>query len=841
MNGNIITRHAGFPNSPSVAISPRNPYPLDLGQSVTIHWSSGCADTVSFDQAIGEVALNGSMIVTPQSLPQTYTVTATHEGGSVSRSVTLYQRKPDVSLSPYYSYPMDLGNSVTLTWSTRYADTITMNQGVGDIDPAGSLTVTPESLPVTYTVTGTNEAGATSRSVTLYQIAPRGTITAFPTQLKVGDSTTLTWTSTRADTCTITPDIGEVDCNGTMEVIPTRPTRYYLDLSGPGGTYRPSVYVGFVAPMADLKTSTTSIIAGESVELSWIFANATSCVIDHGIGEVELGGVRTIMPPVTTTFTMTATGPGGTATDRVTINVVPENPPTFINFTSNDVIIIRGGSALLNWESYYADSVSIAPDVGAVSLNGTTTVTPEATTTYTATAVNGNGTATDTVTITVVQPAPTINLGADPETIMFGGSATLTWDSLNADSLSFNQGIGSVELQGSLTVSPLETTTYIATATGPGGDTTKGVTINVTYPEPTVSFSAVPLSVKYGEPITLEWYITNAENVTIDQGVGVVDFTGTLTVYPEEDTVYTITVTDPGGIVTAQATVTVIPGPITLTITSPTEGDTLSRPDVMVTGTVIHADGLETGVVVNGVVALVYGGQFVANHVPLVVGENTISVRAIDVNGEHGEEFITVTVEQANRYVELNTGTESSLAPLEISLTLVNNFTMSAQPEMSYTGPAEAQFLDISEVDTWIFSITAPGIYVFTAEVQDANGATYSDRVAVLAYDRNILDALLQSKWDGMKTAMIAGNIDGAVHEFTYGQRQVFQEIFTIAQDRLPQIALDMQGIELIHQKNDTAEYRINRDVIYKGSPETITFYIYFQREADGIWRIRDF
>lgn len=88
---------------------------------------------------------------------------------------------------------------------------------------------------------------------------------------------------------------------------------------------------------------------------------------------------------------------------------------------------------------------------------------------------------------------------------------------------------------------------------------------------------------------------------------------------------------------------------------------------------------------------------------------------------------------------------------------------------------------------------------------------------------------------------MIAGDIEGAVQEFTYGQRKVFREIFTITEATLEQLAVDMQDIELIYQKNDTAKYRIRREVVFDGVPETVTFYIYFQREVDGIWRIRDF
>ncbi|MCI5120345.1 MAG: hypothetical protein D3908_03955, partial [Candidatus Electrothrix sp. AUS4] len=167
-----------------------------------------------FNQGIEEVEASGTMKVTPETLPQTYTVTAVNERGTYSRSVTLYQRAPVVTLTPSGSHWMSPGESVTLSWTTLYADTVTMNQGIDTVEANGSITITPDALPLTYTLTAQNSGGSTSRSVTLYYFRPTGTLTAEPIQLKVGDSTLLTWTSTHAETCTITPDINSVDCNG---------------------------------------------------------------------------------------------------------------------------------------------------------------------------------------------------------------------------------------------------------------------------------------------------------------------------------------------------------------------------------------------------------------------------------------------------------------------------------------------------------------------------------------------------------------------------------------------------------------------------------------------------
>ncbi|MDH4319588.1 MAG: hypothetical protein OEV64_14465, partial [Desulfobulbaceae bacterium] len=82
---------------------------------------------------------------------------------------------------------------------------------------------------------------------------------------------------------------------------------------------------------------------------------------------------------------------------------------------------------------------------------------------------------------------------------------------------------------------------------------------------------------------------------------------------------------------------------------------------------------------------------------------------------------------------------------------------------------------------------------------------------------------------------------EGAVGYFAYDQRETFRRIYTLVAGELAQIATDMQPIEMIYQKNDVAEYRLRKDIIFKGEPLSATFYVYFQKEPDGIWRIWDY
>jgi peptidoglycan-associated lipoprotein len=80
--------------------------------------------------------------------------------------------------------------------------------------------------------------------------------------------------------------------------------------------------------------------------------------------------------------------------------------------------------------------------------------------------------------------APTVTLTAEPSTIEKGQSSTLSWSSSNATSLNLQPGVGTVQAQGSTTVSPTESTTYTITATGPGGTATADARVTVTTPPP---------------------------------------------------------------------------------------------------------------------------------------------------------------------------------------------------------------------------------------------------------------------------------------------------------------------------------------------------------------------
>jgi peptidoglycan-associated lipoprotein len=73
---------------------------------------------------------------------------------------------------------------------------------------------------------------------------------------------------------------------------------------------------------------------------------------------------------------------------------------------------------------------------------------------------------------------------AEPSSIERGGSSTLRWRTQNADAVTIDQGVGTVQASGSRQVFPSNTTTYRLTAKGAGGSVDRTVTVNVTVPPP---------------------------------------------------------------------------------------------------------------------------------------------------------------------------------------------------------------------------------------------------------------------------------------------------------------------------------------------------------------------
>jgi len=178
-----------------------------------------------------------------------------------------------------------------------------------------------------------------------------------------------------------------------------------------------SATVAVAKPSAEMSATDSQIYCGETSQLKWNSSDAPQVEISP-TGTVSASGEQTVQPKQTTTYTLAATGPGGTTTSDVTINV--DNAidvdlslsPAEVHYKRVGDEVLEDDSTALNWAAINASNVSI-DGLGAVDPSGSNRlrVSPQQsepgpvdeTITYTLTATNDCGGAqTRTVALHIV-------------------------------------------------------------------------------------------------------------------------------------------------------------------------------------------------------------------------------------------------------------------------------------------------------------------------------------------------------------------------------------------------------------------------------------------------------
>lgn len=180
-------------------------------------------------------------------------------------------------------------------------------------------------------------------------------------------------------------------------------------------------------PTASISASPSSIIRGQSSTISWSTTNATSAFIT-GIGTVSTGGGSVSTSPFsTTTYTLSVSGTGGSASSSVTVRVYV---PPVVTMTLDKTTIVRGESTTLRWSTTGdASTINITPGIGSTNLTSFYTVSPTVTTTYTAFVSGLGGSDSDQITLTVLQP-PSVNV-TGPVSIDYNSSVNLNYSGEN--------------------------------------------------------------------------------------------------------------------------------------------------------------------------------------------------------------------------------------------------------------------------------------------------------------------------------------------------------------------------------------------------------------------------
>jgi len=148
---------------------------------------------------------------------------------------------------------------------------------------------------------------------------------------------------------------------------------------------RSSVTVAVSRVTANLSATPAGINCGESTDLAWTTAGASEAEIE-GTGPVPTSGGRSDRPRETTTYQLTASGPGGLAKGGATVTVNKAITASF-DVSPQEVHYKRVGSkvdqesATLSWSASNAELVSIngegsvnASRIGSITATGTRTI-----------------------------------------------------------------------------------------------------------------------------------------------------------------------------------------------------------------------------------------------------------------------------------------------------------------------------------------------------------------------------------------------------------------------------------------------------------------------------------
>jgi len=271
-----------------------------------------------------------------------------------------------------------------------------------------------------------------------------------------------------------------------------------------------------------------------------------------------------------------------------------------------------------------------------------------------------------------------------------------------------------------------------------------------------------------------------------------------------------------------------------VTITDPANGGSVPTGLLLVRG-MIDAGGAEVGVTVNAIPAVVQGTTFVAL-VPIGSDTTTLTAVASLASGVTATHAVSVSVAAASGAAAptLLVSPQNGSAPLRVTFSMIGavlgTIVLDADGDgvIDVTGPS---------LDGQSFTYSRPGLYVPTAIVTDLEGRQVAARAVVQVYDVAALDALLQSKWRGLKDALRAGDVPGAVRYIVAESRDEYQTAFQMIAASLPAIDGILTDLTLVRIRDGTALYQATRT----DAGLAKVFDVRFAVDEDGLWRVERF
>ncbi len=317
------------PESIAVALS-ASPTSVSYYGSTTLSWSSSnAANCTATGDWTGAKALSGSQTINALTANSTFSLTCSGTGDDANDSVDVIVAAPlapSVNLSASPSSVVQNG-STTLNWSTTNADSCTASgDWSGSKASAGLEIISGLTATSTFNISCSGPGGTISDSIVVTVTAPPTptvSLSASPTSVTENGSSTLSWNTTNADTCTASGDwTGNKTVSGS-ESIPSisANSTFTLVCSGAGGSGSDAVSVTVVTvnngtallswlpPTQNTDDSPLTDLAGFRIYYGTSSGNYSNTITLDNIGLTSY--LVEDLAPATWYFTMTAFNSSG--------------------------------------------------------------------------------------------------------------------------------------------------------------------------------------------------------------------------------------------------------------------------------------------------------------------------------------------------------------------------------------------------------------------------------------------------------------------------------------------------------------------------------------------------
>ncbi len=300
--------------------------------------ASGWSGYAWGDTAIGWISMSGVVNGTPYGVklatpPITASCSVSPAIGDSNTQFTWTANNISGGTSSSYNYSWS--GSGGLSGSTQsVSETYNVNQPTSE---NGSVTVTDSQGNSSGPIACTNANGGSS--ITVYP-TPTATLKASKNPITNGQSTTLTWGSTNATSCTsgfstsnstsgsaqVTPTPLSSQCTSTSGST-TCSVPYSVTCSNLGGSATANTIVTVIEPNVSITADPGRLSSGSSSNISWTSTNTKSCTVTENSSPFATGtsGNNQSSGPITqqTIFNIVCTTNGSSVSAQTIVNILP--------------------------------------------------------------------------------------------------------------------------------------------------------------------------------------------------------------------------------------------------------------------------------------------------------------------------------------------------------------------------------------------------------------------------------------------------------------------------------------------------------------------------------------